>query len=39
MKRFISWLFKKQVKQSQVNPWHQYCIDNPHAPGCRLYEV
>jgi len=37
IKRLLAW-FKKENK-AVIHPWHMYCKENPHALGCRFYDI
>ncbi|NBX49787.1 hypothetical protein EBT25_07575 [bacterium] len=40
MIKFLLNLFKKPVaKHSPALAWAQYCVSNPSAPDCRIYDV
>lgn len=37
IKTLLSWLTKKP--KQPTHPWFVYCQQNPHALGCRIYDV
>jgi hypothetical protein len=37
IKALLLWLSKS--KKQTVHPWFVYCQQNPHALGCRIYDV
>lgn len=39
IKQLLALFQKKQRKHSPRAEWLRYCVENPEAPGCRIYDV
>jgi hypothetical protein len=39
IKKLLSLFRKKSGKHSPGAAWLRYCVENPSAPACRIYDV
>jgi hypothetical protein len=39
IKQLLAFFQKKSRKHYTRVAWLRYCIENPGAPGCRIYDV
>jgi hypothetical protein len=39
IKQLLALFRKEPPKQHPRIAWMRYCIENPGAPGCRIYDV
>lgn len=39
IKKLLSLFHKKPGKHSPGAAWLRYCVENPSAPACRIYDV
>jgi len=39
IKKLLSLFYKKPIKHSPSAAWLRYCVENPSAPACRIYDV
>jgi len=39
IKQLLALFQKKTPKHSPQAAWLRYCVENPEAPGCRIYDL
>jgi len=39
IKQLLALFRKKTVKHSPYAAWLRYCVENPGAPECRIYDL